>query len=142
MNSARGETNPRGAQGGREQTRIEAYLKRQREVAFANEGADDYGDEYGDDARGEYRQEQPDQAIEWPAANQRQQQNYDEDAEDIGWPSQQVDQHQRRVVRHQQDSYDDFDEQARVAQLKQRSKSARHFDSQNEDQSNAIMWGS
>ncbi len=44
------------AHGGREQNRIDAYMKRQKEVAFA-EGNNDYGDEYGDDDRGNYREE-------------------------------------------------------------------------------------
>ena len=86
MDSAREANNGREpAHGGREQNRIDAYIKRQKEVAFA-EGNNDYGDEYGDDDRGNYREEQAEQSIEWPTANQRQN-NYDEDAEDVGWPS-------------------------------------------------------
>lgn len=42
--SARG-----GENSGREQTRIDAYMRRAKEVAFA-EGDNEYGDEYGDDA--------------------------------------------------------------------------------------------
>jgi len=73
-------------------------MRRAKEVAFAER--DDYGDEYGD------RENEADQGVEWPTANHKQQNHvhYEEEAEEIGWPSQNAD---HRRSHHQENHYED-----------------------------------